>query len=138
MRASALVGTNVCLDEASVTGTENAVMAAVLARGETVISNAASEPHVQDLCRFLVSMGAGVEGIGTNVLRIQGVDRLHGTEHRVCPDHIEVASFVGLGAVTNGELVIEDVVPEHLVAIWPGFERLGVSYELDGATVRVD
>ena len=138
MEARELSGCSIFLDEASVTGTENAVMAAVLARGETVISNAASEPHVQDLCRCLVSMGAHIEGIGTNVLRIQGVDRLHGTEHRVCPDHIEVASFVGLGAVTDGELVIEDVVPEHLVAIWPGFERLGVCYELDGSTVRVD
>ncbi len=102
-------------------------MAAVLARGETVISNAASEPHVQDLCRFLVALGAQIEGIGSNVLRVQGVDRLRGGEWRICPDHIEVASFIGLGAVTEGEIVIEDVVPEHLAAIWPGFERLGVS-----------
>jgi UDP-N-acetylglucosamine 1-carboxyvinyltransferase len=138
LEAVDLSGCSIFLDEASVTGTENAVMAAVLARGETVIANAASEPHVQDLCRFLVSLGARIEGIGTNVLQIEGVERLHGGEHRICPDHIEVASFVGLGAVTEGEIVIEDVVPEHLVAIWPGFERLGVSYELDGSTVRVD
>ena len=132
-----LVGAPIFLEEASVTGTENAVMAAVLARGETVISNAASEPHVQDLCRFLVALGAQIEGIGSNVLRIQGVERLRGGEWRICPDHIEVASFIGLGAITEGEIVIEDVVPEHLAAIWPGFERLGVSYEIDGSSVRV-
>jgi UDP-N-acetylglucosamine 1-carboxyvinyltransferase len=137
MRSSALRGTNVFLDEASVTGTENAVMAAVLAGGETTIANAASEPHVQELCRFLVSLGADIEGIGSNILRIRGVERLHGGEWRVCPDHIEVASFIGLGAVTDGEIVIEDVVPEHLVAIRPGFDKLGVAYELDGDTVRV-
>jgi UDP-N-acetylglucosamine 1-carboxyvinyltransferase len=132
-----LAGAPIFLEEASVTGTENAVMAAVLARGETVISNAASEPHVQDLCRFLVALGAQIEGIGSNVLRIQGVDRLRGGEWHICPDHIEVASFIGLGAITEGEIVIEDVVPEHLAAIWPGFERLGVSYEVDGSTIRV-
>jgi UDP-N-acetylglucosamine 1-carboxyvinyltransferase len=132
-----LRGARVFLDEASVTGTENAVMAAVLARGETVITNAASEPHVQDLCRFLVSLGARIEGIGSNVLRVEGVDRLHGGEWRICPDHIEVASFIGLGAVTGGEIVIDDVEPEHLCAIWPGFERLGVRYEIDGTSVRV-
>ena len=137
MEADTLRGCPIFLDEASVTGTENAVTAAVLAEGETVIANAASEPHVQDLCRFLVELGADIEGIGTNVLRIRGVERLGGGAHRICPDHIEVASFIGLGAVTDGEMVIEDVVPEHLLAIWPGFERLGVSYELDGSTVRV-
>jgi UDP-N-acetylglucosamine 1-carboxyvinyltransferase len=137
LTADHLVGADVFLDEASVTGTENAIMAAVLARGETIIANAASEPHVQDLCRFLVARGADIEGIGSNVLRIRGVARLRGGEWRICPDHIEVASFIGLGAVTEGEIVIEDVVPEHLTAIWPGFERLGVSYEVEGATVRV-
>jgi UDP-N-acetylglucosamine 1-carboxyvinyltransferase len=135
--ADELRGAPIFLEEASVTGTENAVMAAVLARGETEISNAASEPHVQDLCRFLVSLGADIEGIGSNVLRIRGVERLHGGEWRICPDHIEVASFIGLGAITDGDIVIEDVVPEHLAAIWPGFERLGVSYDVDGTTVRV-
>ena len=137
MRADRLVGTHVFLDEASVTGTENAVMAAVLAEGETVIGNAATEPHVQDLCNFLVSLGAEIEGIGSNVLRIRGVRRLHGGEWRVCPDHIEVASFIGLAAVTDGEIVIEDVVPEHMVAIWPGFERLGVTWDVEGSSVRV-
>jgi UDP-N-acetylglucosamine 1-carboxyvinyltransferase len=137
MRADALVGASVFLDEASVTGTENAVMAAVLARGETVIGNAASEPHVQDLCRFLVSLGAEIDGIGSNVLRIRGVERLRGGAWRICPDHIEVASFVGLAAVTEGEIVIDDVAPEDLVAIWPGFDRLGVRREVEGSAVRV-
>ena len=137
LEAETLLGCPIFLDEASVTGTENAVMAAVLAEGETVIANAASEPHVQDLCRFLARLGAEIDGIGSNVLRIRGVDRLGRGEHRICPDHIEVASFIGLGAVTEGEIVIEDVEPEHLLAIWPGFERLGVRYDLDGSTVRV-
>jgi UDP-N-acetylglucosamine 1-carboxyvinyltransferase len=137
MRANELVGANVFLDEASVTGTENAIMAAVRARGETVIGNAASEPHVQDLCRFLVSLGADIDGIGSNVLRIRGVDRLQGGSWRVCPDHIEVASFMGLAAVTEGDILIEDVVPEHLSAIWPGFERLGVTWEVGDTWVRV-
>ncbi|TMJ95723.1 MAG: UDP-N-acetylglucosamine 1-carboxyvinyltransferase [Actinobacteria bacterium] len=137
MRTAGLVGTHVFLDEASVTGTENAVMAAVLARGETVIGNAASEPHIQDLCRFLVSLGAQIEGIGSNVLRIGGVERLRGGQWRICPDHIEVASFIGLGAVTDGEIVIEDVIPDHMNAIWPGFERLGVLWHVDGTGVRV-
>ena len=137
MRAKELVGAHVFLDEASVTGTENAVMAAVLARGETVIANAACEPHVQDLCRFLVALGAEIDGIGSNVLRVRGVEGLQGGKWRICPDHIEVASFIGLGAVTGGEILIEDVVPEHLVAIWPGFERLGVRCEVEGSSVRV-
>jgi UDP-N-acetylglucosamine 1-carboxyvinyltransferase len=137
MRAENLRGAAIFLDEASVTGTENVVMAAVLARGETVISNAASEPHVQDLCRFLVSLGADIGGIGSNVLRIRGVERLHGGEWRICPDHIEVASFVGLAAVTDGDIVIEDVVPEHMSAILPGFDRLGVMLELREGSVRV-
>jgi UDP-N-acetylglucosamine 1-carboxyvinyltransferase len=137
MRTDGLVGVPLFLDEASVTGTENAVMAAVLARGETVIGNAACEPHVQDLCRFLVSLGAEIEGIGSNVLRIRGVERLHGGEWEISPDHIEVASFVGLGAVTDGELVIEGVNPDDLVAIWLALERLGIVTDVDGSTVRV-
>jgi UDP-N-acetylglucosamine 1-carboxyvinyltransferase len=137
MRAQGLVGADVFLDEASVTGTENAVMAAVLARGDTTIANAASEPHVQDLCHFLVSLGARIEGIGSNILRIHGVDRLGGGEWRICPDHIEVASFVGLGAITEGEIVIEDVVPEHMVGVWHGLERLGVRWHAEGTSIRV-
>src|SRR5829696_873137 len=137
MRAERLRGVSIFLDEASVTGTENVLMAAVLAEGDTVIANAASEPHVQDLCRFLVSLGAEIEGIGSNVLRVRGVDRLRGGEWRICPDHIEVASFVGLAAVTGGDITIEDVVPEHMWAIWPGFERLGVTWELRAGSIRV-
>jgi UDP-N-acetylglucosamine 1-carboxyvinyltransferase len=112
-------------------------MAAALARGETIIGNAACEPHVQDLCRFLVSLGADIDGIGSNLLRIRGVERLRGGEWRISPDHIEVASFIGLGAVTDGEIVIEDVNPADLVAIWPAFERLGVTWEVAGSIVRV-
>ena len=137
LTANGLVGARVFLDEASVTGTENAVMAATLAQGETTIVNAACEPHVQDLCHFLVSLGARIEGIGSNVLTIRGVERLGGGEWRICPDHIEVASFVGLGAVTEGEIVIEDVVPDHMVGVWHGFERLGLEWHAEGDSVRV-
>jgi len=137
MQTEGLRGAEVFLDEASVTGTENVVMAAVLAPGETVIGNAASEPHVKDLCRFLVELGAEIEGIGSNVLRVRGVEKLSGGEWRICPDHIEVASFIGLAAVTDGDVVIEDVVAEDLVAIWPAFERLGVAWEVDGSSIRV-
>jgi UDP-N-acetylglucosamine 1-carboxyvinyltransferase len=137
MKAKRLVGTQVFLDEASVTGTENALMAAALAEGETTIVNAACEPHVQDLCRFLVELGAHIDGIGSNVLTVHGVDRLGGGEWRICPDHIEVASFVGLGAVTEGEIVIDDIVPEHMVGVWHGFERLGLEWHAEGNSVRV-
>ncbi|MGH3104473.1 MAG: UDP-N-acetylglucosamine 1-carboxyvinyltransferase [Gaiellaceae bacterium] len=137
MQTDALVGSSVFLDEASVTATENAVMAAVLARGETVIGNAACEPHVQDLCRFLGSLGAHIAGIESNVLRIEGVEGLHGGEWRVGPEHIEVASFIGLAAVTGGDVTIDDVNPHDLVPILPALARLGVRVELDGTSVRV-
>ncbi len=136
-RADRLRGKHVFLDEASVMGTENAVMAAVLAEGETVIGNAACEPHVQDLCRFLVSLGARIEGIESNVLRIHGVDRLGGGEHRIAPEHIEVASFIGLAAVTGGDLWIDEAAPEDLVPILPHFARLGVRVEIEGTSVHV-
>jgi UDP-N-acetylglucosamine 1-carboxyvinyltransferase len=137
MRTDGLAGTHVFLDEASVTGTENTIMAAVTARGETVIGNAACEPHVQDLCRFLVGLGARIQGIGSNVLRVEGVERLGGGEFRIGPDHIEVASFIGLGAITPGELVVEDVLPEDLVAMRPMIDRLGIAIEVDGSAVHV-
>jgi UDP-N-acetylglucosamine 1-carboxyvinyltransferase len=130
-------GRHIFLDEASVMGTENAVMAAVLADGETVIGNAACEPHVQDLCRLLVGLGARIEGIGSNVLRIEGVRTLGGGEHTIGADHIEVASFIGLAAVTAGELVIDGVVPADLLPLEHQFERLGVRWEIEGASVRV-
>jgi len=109
----------------------------VLARGETVIGNAACEPHVQDLCRFLVSLGARIEGIGSNVLRIEGRTELTGGEYRIGCDHIEVASFIGLGAITAGEIVIEEVEPADLVAVKPTFDRLGIRTEVEGRTIRV-
>jgi UDP-N-acetylglucosamine 1-carboxyvinyltransferase len=132
-----LRGAPMFLDEASVTATENAVTAAVLARGETVIGNAASEPHVQDLCHFLVGLGARIDGIGSNLLRVHGVGRLGGGEHTIGADYIEVASFIGLAAITGGELVVEDVNPEDLLPMAVGFSRLGVHWELDGRRLRV-
>jgi UDP-N-acetylglucosamine 1-carboxyvinyltransferase len=137
MQANGLRGNRVFLDEASVMATENAVMAATLAPGQTVIGNAACEPHIQDLCRFLVSLGALIEGIGSNVLRIEGAERLRGGEWRLGSEHIEVCSFIGLAAVTAGDVTIEDVVPEDLAPILPAFGRLGVHVELDGTTLRV-
>jgi UDP-N-acetylglucosamine 1-carboxyvinyltransferase len=134
---SGLRGADLYLDEASVTGTENAVMAAVLARGKTTIANAACEPHVQDLCRLLTAMGARIDGIGSNVLTINGVASLSGCAHRVGPDHIEVASFIGLAAVTGGDLTIEDAAVEHLRSIRHTFARLGVAVEVHGDAVRV-
>ncbi len=132
-----LRGTGMFLDEASVTGTENAVMAASLASGETLIGNAACEPHVQDLCRFLVTLGARIEGIGSNLLRIEGVERLGGGSFRICPEHIEVASFIGLAAVTGSEITIEDAVPDDLAPILPVIGRLGVHVEIDGTSIHV-
>ena len=137
MHTSGLVGKRIFLDEASVMATENAVMAASLAAGETVIGNAACEPHVQDLCRFLRSLGAEIDGIGSNVLTVRGVQRLRGGEWRIACEHVEVASFIGLAAVTAGDVTIDDVVPEDLAPILPSLERLGVRVELDGTSLRV-
>jgi UDP-N-acetylglucosamine 1-carboxyvinyltransferase len=137
METGGLVGKRIFLDEASVMATENAVMAASLAAGETVIGNAACEPHVQDLCRFLRSLGAEIDGIGSNVLTVRGVQRLSGGEWRIACEHVEVASFIGLAAVTAGDVTIEDVVPADLAPILPSFERLGVHVELDGTSLRV-
>jgi UDP-N-acetylglucosamine 1-carboxyvinyltransferase len=138
LRAPAgLAGADLHLDEASVTGTENAVMAAVLAQGRTIIRNAACEPHVQDLCSLLVAMGAQIGGIGSNVLTVNGVERLGGASHRIGADHIEVASFIGLAAVTGGAVTIEDAAVEHLRSIRHAFSRLGVEIEVVGDAVRV-
>ena len=128
---------SILLDEASVTGTENTVMAAVTAPGTTTIYNAACEPHVQDLCRFLVSLGARIDGIGSNRLVIEGVDRLRGGEWRIGPDHIEVASFIGLAAVTRGDVMIEGVRADELVPIAPAFAKLGVRFECGDGWVHV-
>jgi UDP-N-acetylglucosamine 1-carboxyvinyltransferase len=131
-RTRGLVGADVFLDEPSVTATENALVAAVAARGTTVLRNAASEPHVQDLARFLVSMGAQIDGIGSNVYTVQGGLPLHGTTYTIGPDHIEVASFIGLAAVTRSTLRIERAGVEHLRSIRIGFERLGVRCQVEG------
>jgi len=120
-----------------VMATENTIMAAVLTPGETVVGNAACEPHVQDLCRFLVSLGADIEGIESNVLRIQGVSSLHGGEWRIGSDHIEVASFIGLAAITGGGITIEGVETKDLTSILPPFARLGVRVELGENSVHV-
>ncbi|MDB4947369.1 MAG: murA [Gemmatimonadetes bacterium] len=132
IRANGLTGADMFLDEPSVTATENAVMAASLARGTTRIRNAAAEPHVQDLCNMLVGMGCSIEGIGTGTLRIQGVPKLHGGRFRISSDHIEVGSFIGLAAVTRGEVTIEDAAVEHLDSTLIGFSRLGIVPEVRG------
>jgi UDP-N-acetylglucosamine 1-carboxyvinyltransferase len=137
MRTDGLRGKNIFLDEASVMATENAVMAAVLTPGETVIGNAACEPHVQDLCRFLVSLGARIQGIESNVLRIEGVSSLGGGEWRIGTDHIEVASFIGLAAMTRGDITIDNAEPKDLVSILPAFAKLGVHLEVSGSSLHV-
>ncbi|HEX3806272.1 MAG TPA: UDP-N-acetylglucosamine 1-carboxyvinyltransferase [Gaiellaceae bacterium] len=132
-----LKAAHIHLDEASVMGTENAVMAATLAPGKTMISNAASEPHVQDLCRFLVSLGAKIDGIGSNVLHVSGVERLFGGEHSIGPEHIEVGSFIGMAAVTGGDVTIEGITPDDMWPVLPVFRRLGIEVEQGDDWVRV-
>jgi UDP-N-acetylglucosamine 1-carboxyvinyltransferase len=132
-----LRATDVFMDEPSVMATENALMAAALTAGTTVIGNAACEPHVQDLARMLVKMGADIQGIGSNLLTVNGAKRLHGCEHSVGPDHIEIGSFMALAGVTGGELRIKDTVPGDLRMIRLVFERLGLRTELDGNDVLV-
>ncbi|MDT8435161.1 MAG: UDP-N-acetylglucosamine 1-carboxyvinyltransferase [Gemmatimonadota bacterium] len=126
LRARGLRGARIFLDEPSVTGTENAILAAVRAEGETEILNAAAEPHVQDLCRFLRALGADIEGDGTHRVTIRGVDRLGGGSWRIGTDHIEVGSMIGLAALTGSEIVIEAVEAEHFDPLRVGFEKLGV------------
>jgi len=138
LEAKTLTGGDIFLDEPSVTGTENALMAAVVARGHTTLRNAASEPHVQDLARFLVSLGASIEGIGTNVYTIEGGRPLRGAAYTIGPDHIEIGSFVGLAAVTNGEVIIDGVRSEDLRSTLLGFDRLGIRPRVDGARLIVD
>ncbi len=132
-----LRGTHIHLDEASVMATENAVMAASITPGKTMISNAACEPHVQDLCRFLTTLGAKINGIGSNVLHITGVERLFGGSHSIGPEHIEVGSFIGMAAVTGGDLTIDGIVPDDLWPVVPVFRRLGIEVELGADFVRV-
>jgi UDP-N-acetylglucosamine 1-carboxyvinyltransferase len=137
MQTDGLRGRDVFLDEASVTGTENALMAAVLAKGTTIIRNAASEPHVQDLARLLNQMGAHISGIGSNTLTIEGVEKLHGVEFEIGPDYIETGSFIGLAAVTRGELLIKNAAPERLPMVFLTFKRLGVECQVRGQDVFV-
>ncbi len=137
LRSRGLHGADILLDEASVTATENAIMASSLARGTTIIRNAACEPHVQDLCRMLCRLGARIEGIGSNTLTIHGVERLSGGEYTIGADYMEVGSFIALAAVTGGELLIRNAAPENLRMVKLVFERLGVHFEVRGEDVFV-
>ncbi|RZA02459.1 MAG: UDP-N-acetylglucosamine 1-carboxyvinyltransferase [Sphingobacteriaceae bacterium] len=135
--ASNLQGTYILLDEASVTGTANIVMAAVLAKGTTTIYNAACEPYLQQLCKMLNRMGANINGIGSNLLTIEGVTQLGGTEHRMLPDMIEIGSFIGLAAMTGSEITIKDVQYKELGMIPDVFRRLGIKLELRGDDIFI-
>jgi len=137
LQSKRLRGADILLDEASVTATENAIMGATLASGTTIIRNAACEPHVQDLCGMLCQLGAQIEGIGSNTLVIHGVERLGGGEYTIGPDYMAVGSYIALAAVTGGELLIKDAVPEHLRMVGLVFERLGVQFEARGNDVFV-
>ena len=131
-----LVGTYMLLDEASVTGTANLILAAVLAKGETTIYNAACEPYIQQLCRMLISMGAKIEGVASNLLHITGVESLHGTTHRMQPDMIEVGSFVGIAAMTGSALTLENVDMQELGIMPDCFARLGITMEQRGSDTQ--
>lgn len=137
MRADRLAGADILLTEASVTATENALMGAVLARGTTILRNAASEPHVQDLCALLIAMGAQIEGVGSNRLIIYGVERLHGAKARVGADFIEVGSFIAAAVVTGGEILIREADPQHLDMVSLVFEKLGAQFEVRGQDIFV-
>lgn len=132
-----LVGASILLDEASVTATENAIMACVTAEGTSIIRNAASEPHIQELCKFLNKMGARISNIGSNTLEIEGVKKLHGCEFTVGPDYLEVISFVGAAVVTHGEITIHNAGNEYLDMIRLVFRRIGVEWETDGNNLIV-
>ncbi|MBM3152725.1 MAG: UDP-N-acetylglucosamine 1-carboxyvinyltransferase [Chloroflexi bacterium] len=136
-KAKRLRGADILLDEASVTGTENAIMAAATARGRTVLRNAASEPHVQELCRMLNALGASISGIGSNTLQIDGVDRLHGGEFTIGPDYLEVVSFIGAAVVTHGQVRIRKAGPQYLDMARIVFNRLGVDWSVDGEDLLV-
>ena len=132
-----LEGKYMLLDEASVTGTANILMAASLASGKTTIYNAACEPYIQQLCRLLVGMGADIEGIGSNLLTVHGVDRLHGASHKILPDMIEVGSFIGMAAITRSEITIKDTSYSNLGIIPESFKRIGVKLEQHGDDILV-
>lgn len=136
-KAKRLRGADILLDEASVTGTENVIMAAVTAKGTTILRNAASEPHVQELCQMLNMLGARIDGIGSNTLRIKGVDALHGGEFSIGPDYLEVISFIGAAVVTRGEVRIRKAGVQYLDMIRLVFNRLGVNWVVDGEDILV-
>jgi UDP-N-acetylglucosamine 1-carboxyvinyltransferase len=135
--AKELKGSNIWLIEASVTGTENLVLAAIKARGRTIIYNAACEPHTQDLCNFLVSLGAKIEGIGTNKLVIDGVDRLSGGEWTIISDHIDIGGLIVAAAITNGELTIKNAIPEHMTQILNYYSKLNLKYQIKGQDIYI-
>ena len=135
--ANKLVGTDIFLDETSVTATENAIMASVLAEGQTKITNAACEPHIQDLCDMLNSMGAKITGIGSNILYIDGAKELHGTEFTIGPDYMEIGSFIGLAAATKGSITINGIKNLDLRPLKIGFAKLGITWRLDGDSLKV-
>jgi UDP-N-acetylglucosamine 1-carboxyvinyltransferase len=137
VRATKLTGCYMLLDEASVTGTANILMAAVLAEGKTTVYNAACEPYLQQLSKMLVSMGAKISGIGSNLLRIEGVPSLKGCQHRILPDMIEVGSFIGLAAMTGSDITIPNAGVEHLGIIPDSFKRLGIKMEITGDTIHI-
>ncbi|MBE6350422.1 MAG: UDP-N-acetylglucosamine 1-carboxyvinyltransferase [Spirochaetaceae bacterium] len=132
-----LIGEDVFLDEASVTATENAIMAAVLAEGTTILTNTASEPHVQDLCNMLIAMGARIQGVGSNILTITGVSELHGCEFTIGPDYMEIGSYIGLAAATKGSITITDIIPREMRPIKVGFAKLGIRWDIDGNNLTV-
>ena len=132
-----LKGADVILDEASVTATENVLLAASVAKGRTVLRNAASEPHVQQLAKLLIAMGARIDGIGTNTLTIDGVERLHGADHTLLGDHMEIGSLIAMTAMTHGEVTIKNIVPDHLRMTRLVFRRLGIETEIRGNDVFV-
>ena len=137
VQAKELIGTDMLLDEASVTGTANIVMAAVLAKGKTTIYNAACEPYLQQLCNMLIRMGANIAGVGSNLLTIEGVDALGGTSHRVLPDMVEIGSWIGLAAMTQSELTIKNVQWEYLGQIPSVFRKLGLTIEKQGDDIFI-
>ncbi|MBO7123913.1 MAG: UDP-N-acetylglucosamine 1-carboxyvinyltransferase [Treponema sp.] len=135
--ANKLVGDDIFLDETSVTATENAVMAAALAEGRTTITNAASEPHVQDLCKMLIAMGAKISGVGSNILIIDGVKKLHGCDFAIGPDYMEIGSFIGLAAATRGSVTIENINPPDMRPLRIAFGKLGIRWNITGNSLEV-
>ena len=137
LKCKKLIGADILMDEASVTATENALMACVLAEGTSILRNAASEPHIQELCHMLNAMGAQIQNIGSNTLVIQGVSALHGTEFTIGPDYLEVVSFIGAAAVTHGEITIKNAGNKYLDMIKLVFGRLGVTWKEQGEDLFV-